>query len=193
MLEERLFEEYKELGVCWRHDDDWIAKLTAVLLPLSIAALTLPHLKEGPPNLLCAVGGSMLMAFWYFSSEICKRRFEIRFSRIHEIERVLGLDSHLRYHRESAQKLLKHQRLRRWMFVGYIVIALFVTSDMTIDVVSLPLDCGKMMSGITADTIGYIAVIFVAVIFICIWIFIENWIGSCSRINKNLRLPNDST
>ena len=133
MLEKRLLEEYKELGLCWRHDDDWIAKLTAVLLPLSIAALTLPYLKGGVPKLLGVVGGLSLMAFWFFSTQICKRRFEIRFSRIREIERILGFDSHLRYHRESANRKLKHQRLRRCMFIVYIVLALFVACDIKVE------------------------------------------------------------
>lgn len=132
-IEDRLLEEYKELGLCWRHDDDWIAKLTAVLIPLSIAALTIPYLKAGAPKLLGVVGGLSLITFWYFSTLICKKRFEIRFSRIHEIERILGLDSHLRYDRESAKKILKHQRLRCSMFLVYLLIALFVACDIRIE------------------------------------------------------------
>ena len=48
-VEERLMDEYREQGFCWRHDDEMLSRLTAVLLPLSIAALTLPYLKHGPP------------------------------------------------------------------------------------------------------------------------------------------------
>ena len=122
-----LLEEYKELGLSWRHDDEWFSKLTAVLLPLSIAALALPYLKPGAPKLFAAVGGLMLMAFWFFPSLNYKRRFETRFSRIHEIEQILGFDSHLRYHRESAKNVLKDRHLRSWMFGLYLVIAFFVT------------------------------------------------------------------
>lgn len=132
-VENRLLEEYEELGLCWRHDDNWISKLGAVLLPLSIASLTIPYLRAGTPKLLAVVGGLTLITYWYLSSSICKGRFEIRFSRIHEIERILGLDSHLRYDRESAKKTFKHQRLRCAMFVGYLVIALLVACDIKIE------------------------------------------------------------
>ena len=122
-----ILEEYKELGLCWRHDDDWISKLGAVLLPLSIAALTLPFLRAEIPKLLAVAGEVTLMTFWFVSSHICKRRFEIRFSRIREIERTLGFDSNLRYHRESANRILKHQRLRWCIFIVYLVIAILVS------------------------------------------------------------------
>ena len=122
-----LIEEYKELGLCWRHDDEVFAKLTAVLLPLSIAALTLPYLKTGTPKLFAAIGGLMLITFWFFSSLKHKKRTEIRFSRIHEIEQFLRFDSHLRYHRERTKDILKDQRLRSWMFRLYLVIAFLAT------------------------------------------------------------------
>ena len=126
-VENRLLEEYRELGVCWRQDDDWISKWTAVLLPLSIAALTLPYLKVSAPKLLAVTGGLALITYWYLSSLISKRRFEIRFSRIHQIEAILGFDSHLSYRRKSAKSIFKHQRLRCGMFLVYLVIAFFVT------------------------------------------------------------------
>ena len=131
-IEKRLLEEYKELGLCWRHDDEMFSKLTAVLLPLSIAALTLPYLRAGTPKLLAAAGGLMLITFWFLSYLIHKSRFEIRFSRIHEIEWILGLDSHLRYERESTKRRLKDQHLRYGVFIVYLVVALFVTCDINV-------------------------------------------------------------
>ena len=122
-----LLEEYKELGLSWRHDSESFSKLTAVLLPLSIAALTLPYLKAGTPKLLATVGGLMLMTFWFFSSLAYENRSYIRWSRMHEIERILGFDSHLRIDRERAKNVLKIQGLRSWMFRLYLVIAFFVT------------------------------------------------------------------
>ena len=122
-----LLEEYKELSLCWRHDDEVFSKLTAVLLPLSIAALTLPYLKGGAFKLPSVFGGLMLMTFWFFSSLHHKKRTEILFSRIHEIEQVLEFDSYLRYHRERAKIILKSQYFRSWMFRLYLVIAFFVT------------------------------------------------------------------
>ena len=51
-----LLEEYKELGLSWRHDSESLSKLTTVLLPLSIAALTLPYLKPAElPTLLAVI------------------------------------------------------------------------------------------------------------------------------------------
>lgn len=132
-VENRLLEEYRELGVCWRQDDDWISKWTAVLLPLSIAALTLPYLKASAPKLLAVTGGLALISYWYLSSLISKRRFEIRFSRIHEIERILGFDSHLRYHKRTESSSIKHQNLRRWMFRVYLLIALLLTCDIRVE------------------------------------------------------------
>ena len=126
-IEKRLFEEYRELGLSWRHDSESFSKLTAVLLPLSIAALTLPYLKAGASKLLVTVGGLMLMTFWFFSSLSYENRSYIRWSRVHEIERILGFDSHLRIKRDRAKSVLKVQGLRSWMFGLYLAIAFFVT------------------------------------------------------------------
>ena len=131
--EKYLLEEYRDQGLCWRHDDDVFAKLTAVLLPLSIAALTLPYFKDGVPKLLAASGGLTLMAFWILSSKLYSRRLKIRFSRIHEIERILGFDSHLRYDRKTNPKVWKAQLLRYCMFGVYLVTALSITCDIKVE------------------------------------------------------------
>ena len=162
-IEKRLMEEYRELGLCWRHDDDWISKWTAVLLPLSIAALTLPYLKEGTPKLLCAAGGLTIITYWYMSSLISKRRFEIRFSRIHQIEEILGFDSHLRYHRKSANSKMKHRRLRCGMFVGYMVIAFFVTLEIKAEII----EALTVSSVVTFETVVYLILVGIIVV---IWI-----------------------
>ena len=128
-IEKHLLEEYRDQGLCWRHDDEMFSKLTNVLLPLSIAALTLPYLKNGTPKLLCVVGGVMLMTFWFLSSQSYENRFHIRFSRIHEIERILGLDSHLRIKRERANNVLKGEHLRFWMFELYLLITVVIMLD----------------------------------------------------------------
>lgn len=132
-IERRLLEEYKEQAICWRHDDEVFSKLTAVLLPLAIAALTLPYLKTGAPKLLAVFGGLMLITLWYIPSLNYRRRFEVRFSRIHEIEWILGFDSHLRYHRESNKNVLKDRYLRCCLFIIYIVIALIVTCEIKVE------------------------------------------------------------
>ena len=164
-IEKRLLEEYRELGLCWRHDDEMFSKLTAVLLPLSIAALTLPYYsKVEIPKLLAATGGLMLMAFWFFSSESYKGRFEIRFTRIYQIEHILGLDSHLRYHRESTKSVWKDRPLRCCIFIAYLVIALLVTCDIKVE----STDTWIINSVITAETIVFFIIVATVVgIWIC--------------------------
>ena len=132
-IEKRLLEEYREQGLCWRHDDDVFSKLTAILFPLSIGALTLPYLKVGVPKLFAVIGGLILMTFWYLSSESYEHRFKIRWTRIHEIEQILGLDSHLRMDRERSKSGLKGQHLRRCIFVPYLVVALLATCDIKVE------------------------------------------------------------
>ena len=132
-IEKRLLEEYKEQGLCWRNDDQAFSRLTAVLIPLSIAALTLPYLRNGTPKLLAVSGGLLLMTFWILSSELHTRRLTIRFSRLHEIERILGLNSHLKYHMETNKKVWRFQILRRYMFWLYLPIAFFVTCDIKVE------------------------------------------------------------
>ena len=171
-IEKRLLEEYRELGLCWRHDDEWISKWTAVLLPLSIAALTLPYLNDDAPKLLAVAGGLTLIAYWYLSSLISKRRFEIRFSRIHQIEEILGFDSHLRYHRKIANSRMKHQRLRCGMFVGYMVIAFLVTLETRVD----KIEAWTVSSAVTFETVVYL---------ILVGIIAGIWIGCRDRNFSN--------
>ena len=147
-----LLEEYKELGLSWRHDSESFSKLTAVLLPLSIAALTLPYLA-GSPKLLATVGGLMLMTFWFFSSLTYENRSYIRWSRIHEIERILGFDSHLRIDRERAKSVLKGQRLRSWMFGLYLAIAFFVTCYVKVESSTLRSEPDVRMFGVTLSSV----------------------------------------
>ena len=164
-IERRLLEEYREQGLCWRHDDEMFSRLTAVLLPLSIAALTLPYLKNGGvPKLLVASGGLMLMAFWFFSSESYEDRLNIRWSRIHQIEALLGLDSHLRMDRERAKSVLKGRPLRWYVFIAYTVIALLVTCDIKVEYT----DVWTINSVITAETIVFLIIVAIVVgIWIC--------------------------
>lgn len=149
-----LLEEYKELGLSWRHDSESFSKLTAVLLPLSIAALTLPYLKAGPPKLLATVGGLMLMTFWFLSSLTYENRSNIRWSRMHEIEGILGFDSHLRIKRERVKSILKVQGLRRWIFGLYLAIAFFVTCYIKVESTSIMRGDNIGMIGATLGNVG---------------------------------------
>lgn len=171
--ENYLLEEYKEQGFCWRNDDQTFSRLTAVLIPLSIAALTLPYLRNGTPKLLAASGGLLLMTFWILSSELHTRRLTIRFSRLHEIERILGLNSHLKYHMETNKKVWRFQILRRYMFWLYLPIAFFVTCDLKVEVISWPPDWGIIKSVITTETIAFLLIIVAVAIAVCISILIR--------------------
>lgn len=188
-----LLEEYKELGLCWRHDNETLAKLTVVLFPLSIAALTLPYLNGGAFKLPTVIGGLMLMTFWFFSSLTYENRSYIRWSRMHEIEQILGFDSHLRIKRERVKSVLKVQGLRCWMFRLYLVIAFFVTCYIKVDArnirYEIPYTIGATLANvgvlitpdlwpfeewivklvITVETLVYL-IIAAAVVWIWVWI-----------------------
>ena len=128
-----LLEEYKELGLNVRNDNDALLKLTAVFLPLAIAALALPYWKTGTPKLLAISGGVTLMTVWVLSSEITMERLGARLLRIFELEQILEFNSLIRY---SGQPIvLKSQNLRRWRV--YIVIALFVACDIEVETIGI--------------------------------------------------------
>lgn len=130
-----LLEEYKELGLNVRNDNDALLKLTALFLPLAIAALALPYWKTGTPKLLAISGGVTLMTIWFLSSEITTDRLATRLSRIFELEQILKFNSLIRYNGKPI--VLKSQNLRRWMFAVYIVIALFVACDIEVKTIGI--------------------------------------------------------
>ena len=144
-VEERLIDEYKEQGFCWRLDDESSLKMTAILLPLSIAALSLPYLEHGPPKLLGVAGGLMLITFWFLLYQSYEDRLLIRWKRIHEIEWILRLDAHLMMHRERSDRgkarskySLKGEPLRWYLFVAYLVVTIFIIIlDIKIEVSTL--------------------------------------------------------
>ena len=68
----------------------------------------------------------MLMMFWFLTSCLYMRRFNIRFSRIQEIERTLEFDSHLRYHRIIDKSGWKFRNLHLTIFLIYEIMALAV-------------------------------------------------------------------
>ena len=202
-----LLEEYREQSLCWRHDDDMFSKLTAVLFPLSIAALTLPYLKSGTPKLLCVVGGLMLMNFWFLTSKSYENRSNIRWSRIHEIERILEFDSHLRIKRERANYALKGQRLRSWMFGLYLVIAFFVTCYIKVESGNFRIESDVRKFGATLGSVDVLttpdlwlsdewivklsitveALVYLIIAAAVVWI----WVWICKRDSKDSSPENE--
>ena len=148
-----LLEEYREQSLFCRLDSELFSRLTAVLLPLAIAALTLPYLKPSTPKLLAALGGLMLMTFWFFLSLGHENKLRIRWSRIHEIERILGFDSHLRIDRERAKSVLKAQYLRSWMFKLYLVIAFFATCYIKVESTDIRIEPDVRKFGATLGSV----------------------------------------
>lgn len=117
-------EEYKELGLCWRHDDRINSIFSSILLPLAFAALTLPFLhSDKMPKWPCVIVGTIIITFWYCTYRFYRRRSGFRFSRIWELEEKLQLDSHLRYKREIEDVKWNFKELYLITFVFYLVLA----------------------------------------------------------------------
>lgn len=133
-VETRLMEEYKEQGLCWRLDDEGSLKITAILFPLSIIALTLPYWKTvtNPPEVLFLAGGLMLVTFWFLIYQSYEDRLRIRWKRIHEIEWILRLDAHLMMDRERAKRRIRGELIRCFMFIIYLVATIFIILDIKI-------------------------------------------------------------
>ena len=77
-----LIESYREQTAAWKHEGDLLYRFTSVILPLSIAALGVPYLQKGVPDLLATVGGLTLMAFWAITCQIMHIKSNIRFTAI---------------------------------------------------------------------------------------------------------------
>lgn len=122
-----LLVEYEEIGRCWRHDDDIAVRLTAILLPLAVGALALALGYPLPPRLVIGLGGMLLMLFWFLYYVRVSARAVLRFGRAKEIERALGLHSHLGFDGPSTpSKTPNIQTLRTVTFIGYCVAWLIV-------------------------------------------------------------------
>ena len=119
-------DEYKQAGLDWRHDDQRFWQLTRLFLPLSFGAMVLPYLEVAPPMWFCVTAGMMLMAFWYSSFWLYKRRIKIRFERIHQLEQMLGFNYHLNYHKKVEGSLFKFRSLYTVMLIVYVALWVIV-------------------------------------------------------------------
>jgi len=115
--EDRWFEEYRELSLSWRADDERLSKLTTVLVPISFAAFALN-------DLLSMGGGLSLMIYWWFAARITVKKLSIRFDRMREIEKELGFDAHLRYFRCRKKGVLKDSHIRGVLLAIYVIIVI---------------------------------------------------------------------
>ena len=116
-------EEYKEVGLDWRHDDQGLWRLTRLFLPLSFGALVLPYLNPKLSIMLfCAITGITLVLFWYVSFLLYAQRFRIRFQRMQQIEQMLGFNYHLKYNAEMNKNSFKFKLLYTVLCIVYIVV-----------------------------------------------------------------------
>ena len=75
--QQRLFEEYRELGLNWRADDERLSKLTRIILPISFAALVF---SEAEPEISAwmPIGiGLVLMIYWGLAAHITVEKIKI--------------------------------------------------------------------------------------------------------------------
>ena len=124
-----LIESYKEQTAAWRHENDLLYRFTTITLPVSIAALGVPYVQDGVPDLLAILGGLTLMTFWAFSCQIMQIKSNLRFSVINQIEECWQIPSHKdckvrkeNTYREKGSSRLRSHFLRCCIYWIYLVI-----------------------------------------------------------------------
>ena len=129
-----LIESYKEQTAAWRHENDLLYRFTTITLPVSIAALAVPYVQKGVPDLLAILGGLTLMMFWALSCQIMQIKSNLRFSIIKEIEECWHIPSHKdcrvikknTYGEKRSDRLRSHF-LRCCMFWVYLLMVVGLT------------------------------------------------------------------
>ena len=120
-----LIESYKEQNASSRHHDNALRRFTAVILPLSIAALGVPYLEKEVPYFLSTLGGLTLMTFWIISCQTSQIRANVRHSIINEIEEYWNVPGHkdFRGRRDLTYgNKLRNHYLRCCVFLVYLLI-----------------------------------------------------------------------
>jgi hypothetical protein len=129
-----LIESYKEQTAAWRHENNLLYRVTTIILPVSIAALGVPYVRNDVPDLLTTLGGLMLMTFWGLSCQTMQIKSNLRFSVINEIEKCWQIPSHIdckvrkkdTYGKKTSYVLQSHF-LRCGMFWLYLAIVAGLT------------------------------------------------------------------
>ena len=129
-----LIESYKEQTAAWRHENDLLYRFTTITLPVSIAALGVPYVQKGVPDLLAILGGLTLMTFWAFSCQIMQIKSNLRFSVINQIEEYWQIPSHKdckvrkgNTYRGKGSNRLRSHFLRCCIYWIYLVIVMALT------------------------------------------------------------------
>ena len=161
-----LIESYREQSLSWRQDDTMLHRMTAIILPVSIAALIVSYVYEDLPLLLPFFGGVVLMAFWFMLRQVLYIRIRIRFEVMNTIEDYWDIPGHRDFRdirNDIFGKILTGMRLYRNVFYVYLLMAIAVglhKCDKTLD------DLPYLVSGI--------------LLFI-ILVILFSWIGSHSE------------
>jgi len=120
---EILLREYEEIGKCWRHDDQIASQLTAMLFPLAVGAFVLPFAYPSLARLPVALGGILMMLFWLLVYLRLRPIFTLRLKRAKEIERLLGLNHHIKFDEPGLQtRVPSIMQLRIAIFVVYCLV-----------------------------------------------------------------------
>ena len=135
-----LIESYKEQTAAWRHENVLLYRFTTITLPVSIAALAVPYVQKGVPDLLATLGGLTLITFWAILCQITHVKAKIRFSIINKIEKCWKVPGHNNFkdirkntYGKRASHFLRSHLLRSYMFWVYLGIVGVLTLYRTID------------------------------------------------------------
>ena len=124
-----LIESYREQSLSWRQDDTMLHRMTAIILPVSIAALIVSYVYEDLPLLLPFFGGVVLMAFWFMLCQVLYIRIRIRFEVMNTIEDHWDIPGHGDFRdirNDIFGKNLTGMRLYRNVFYVYLLMAIVV-------------------------------------------------------------------
>ena len=151
-----LIESYKEQTAAWRHENDLLYRFTTITLPVSIAALGVPYVQKGVPDLLAILGGLTLMTFWAFSCQIMQIKSNLRFSVINQIEECWQIPSHKdckvrkgNTYRGKGSNRLRSHFLRCCIYWIYLVIV----AGLTLCKLYGPCSTRKVLTTVTKDSI----------------------------------------
>ena len=170
-----LIESYREQSLSWRQDDTMLHRMTAIILPVSIAALIVSSVYEDLPLLLPFFGGVVLMTFWFMLCQVLYIRIRIRFEVMSTIEDHWDIPGHRDFRdirNDIFGKILTGMRLYRNVFYVYLLMAIAVGLhkwDKTLD------DLPYLVS-------GFLLFIILVILF--------SWIGSiANRRFKRCKSP----
>ena len=175
---ETLIESYREQSLSWRQDDTMLHRMTAIILPVSIAALIVSYVYKDLPLLLPFFGGVVLMAFWFMLCQVLYIRIRIRFEVMNTIEDHWDIPGHRDFRdirNDIFGKILTGMRLYRNVFYVYLLMAIAVGLH----------KWGKW--GKTLDDLPYLVS---GILLFIILVILFRWIGSiANRCIKQCKSP----